>query len=576
MLFPSFKEWIMRPSDPRACRAVADGLGLHPITAAVLVARGALSCDEARAALIGEGNIQPDPFLLTGMEASVDRIHRAVVAHERILIYGDYDVDGTAATALYVRFLSGLGCAPEYYIPHRIKEGYGLNAEAVRRIAASGVSLLMTVDCGTTSFSELGLAQSLGLDVIVTDHHLPEKTLPPAFAILNPCRSDSGYPFQGLCSAGVAFKVVTAYTMKYGQSVKFLEEHLDLVALATIADLVPLHAENRWMIQEGLRRLSNGARLGLRSLKAVAGIDGSCGVADIGFKLAPRINAAGRLGDAADAVRLLLTENEDEARALAEVLDRLNRERQQVEEQVTAEAIDALSRAADATCTTEPIVLSSRSWHPGVVGIVASRLVERYHRPAVLIAVNEQGKGRGSARSIAAVNICDGIGQCREHLEGFGGHAAAAGLTIREEAIPRFRAKLAEVLAEPLRRAADRRLVYDAEVEPVGMLPAVVREVHRLGPFGIGNPEPMFLLRRLRISSVRVVGNNHLKLMLRGPRGPALTAFGYGMGAFRELPLAGPVDLACSLEINTWNGTEGVQLRLKDLRSSLAKGVAAC
>jgi single-stranded-DNA-specific exonuclease len=190
--------------------------------------------------------------------------------------------------------------------------------------------------------------------------------------------------------------------------------------------------------------------------------------------------------------------------------------------------------------------------------------------------VNEQGKGRGSARSIAAVNICDGIGQCREHLEGFGGHAAAAGLTIREEAIPRFRAKLAEVLAEPLRRAADRRLVYDAEVEPVGMLPAVVREVHRLGPFGIGNPEPMFLLRRLRISSVRVVGNNHLKLMLRGPRGPALTAFGYGMGAFRELPLAGPVDLACSLEINTWNGTEGVQLRLKDLRSSLAKGVAAC
>ena len=514
----------------------------------------------------------------------MDRIHRAVVEHERILIYGDYDVDGTAATALYVRFLSGLGCAPEYYIPHRIKEGYGLNAEAVRRIASSGVSLLMTVDCGTTSFSELALAQSLGLDVIVTDHHLPEKTLPPAFAILNPCRSDSGYPFQGLCSAGVAFKVATAYTRKYGQSVKLLEDHLDLVALATIADLAPLHAENRWMIREGLRRLSNGGRLGLRSLKAVAGIGGSCGVADIGFKLAPRINAAGRLGDAADAVKLLLTENEDEARALAEGLDRLNRARQQVEEQVTAEAIDVLASAPDATTgTAEPIVLASRSWHPGVVGIVASRLVERYHRPAVLIAVNEQGKGRGSARSIAAVNICDGIGQCREHLEAFGGHAAAAGLTIREEAIPRFRAKLAEVLAEPLRRAAGRRLVCDAESRShsarwarASHLPAVVREVDRLGPFGMGNPEPMFLLRRLHISSVRMVGNNHLKLMLRGARGPALTAFGYGMGAFRELPLAGPVDLACSLEINSWNGTEGVQLRLKDLRASLAEEVAAC
>src|SRR5437660_3801637 len=277
MLFPSFKEWILRPLDALAWRAVADVLGVHPVTAAVLVARGALSCDEARAVLIGERGIQPDPFLLTGMEASVDRIHRAVVEHERILIYGDYDVEGKAGTALYVRFLSGLGCAPEYYIPHRIKEGYGLNAEAVRRIAASGVSLLMTVDCGTTSFSELALAQSLGVDVIVTDHHLPEKTLPPAFAILNPCRSDSGYPFQGLCSAGVAFKVATAYAIKYGQSVRLLEDHVDLVALATIADLAPLHAENRWMIQQGLRRLSNGSRLGLEALKAVAGIDGSCG-----------------------------------------------------------------------------------------------------------------------------------------------------------------------------------------------------------------------------------------------------------------------------------------------------------
>jgi len=248
-----------------------------------------------------------------------------------------------------------------------------------------------------------------------------------------------------------------------------------------------------------------------------------------------------------------------------------------VEEQVAAEAIDALASAADeATGTTEPIVLASRSWHPGVVGIVASRLVERYHRPAVLIAVNEEGKGRGSARSIAGVNICDGIGKCREHLEAFGGHAAAAGLTTREEAIPQFRAKLTEVLADPLRRAAGRIWVCDAEVEPMGMHPTVVREMDRLGPFGIGNPEPMFVLRRLRIRSARVVGNNHLKLMLRGTRGPGLTAFGYGMGAFRELPLADLVDLACSLEINTWNGTEGVQLRLKDLRSSLSEEVVAC
>ena len=568
-----FKEWLMRPSNLEARRALADGLGLHPITAAVLVARGVLSYEQAGAVLLAEGKVRADPFLLAGMEAAVDRIRKAVEDNERVLVYGDYDVDGTSAAALYVRFLRALGCDPKFYIPHRVKEGYGLNTDAVRRIAATGVSLVMTVDCGTTSFAEIELAQSLGMDVIVTDHHLPEDTLPAAVAVLNPCRSDSEYPFQGLCSTGLAFKVASAYATKYGRGADFLDEHLDLVALATIADLVPLDSDNRWMIRQGLQEISRGRRLGLRALKAVAGVDGTCGVGTIGFQLAPRINAAGRLDDAADAVRLLLTENEDEARTLSESLERLNRERQQIEERVTAEAIEALGCGADGT---EPIVLASRSWHPGVVGIVASRLVERYHRPTVLIAVGDQGKGRGSARSIPGVNIYEGIRQCRQDLDACGGHAAAAGLTIQEHAIPRFRARLMETLAEPLSRAPGRRLLCDAEVEPFGLLPAVVRDLDRLGPFGMGNPEPTFVLRRLRISSARVVGNNHLKLMLRGARGPALTAFGYGMGAWPEFPPADPVDLACSLEINTWNGTEGVQLRLKDVRSSSHGEIALC
>jgi single-stranded-DNA-specific exonuclease len=528
---------------------------------------------EQAGVLLGEGPIPPDPFMLNGMEAAVDRIRRAVADSERVLVYGDYDVDGTSATALYIEFLRGLGCEPKFYIPHRLKEGYGVNADAVRRIAASGVSLVMTVDCGTTSFAEIELARSLGMDVIITDHHLPEDTLPRAFAVLNPYRSDSVYPTQGFCSAGLVFKVVTAYAMKYGRGAGSLDKHLDLVALATIADLMPLDSENRWMVQRGLREITAGRRLGLRALKTVAGISGACSAGTIGFQLAPRINAAGRLDDAADAVRLLLTEDEDEARALAESLDRLNRERQQTEERMTAEAIEALGSGADGR---EPIVLASRSWHAGVVGIVASRLVERYHRPAVLIAVEENGKGRGSARSIAGVNIYEGIRHCRQDLDACGGHAAAAGLTIQAEAVPRFRARLAEALAEPLSRAAGRRLVCDAEVEPLGLLPPVVRELDRLGPFGMGNPEPTLVFRRLRISSARVVGNNHLKLMLRGARGPVLTAFGYGMGAWPEFPPADPVDLACSLEINTWNGTEGVQLRLKDVRSSIPGGVAIC
>jgi single-stranded-DNA-specific exonuclease len=578
MFVPSFKEWVIRPSDPEARRALGERLGLHPITAAVLVARGTLSGEEAKILLSAEASPAPDPFLLGGMESAVDRLRLAILNRERIVIYGDYDVDGISATALYLDFFKSYGHQAAFYIPHRMKEGYGLNRDAVRRIAAAGISLLITVDCGTTSVEEIALAQLLGMDVIVTDHHLPGETLPPAFTILNPCLPDSGYPFQGLCSTGLAYKVAAAYAQKYGQPTGSLEDHLDLVALATIADIVSLHGENRWMIWQGLRRISDGRRPGLRALKAVSESDGACGVGTIGFQLAPRINAAGRLGDAADAVRLLVTEDEQEAMALAEALDLLNRERQQVEERVTAEAIEAIEgtdfSASDAVPT--PIVLASRSWHPGVVGIAASRLVERYHRPAVLIAVNDFGKGRGSARSIPGVNICEGIAQCREHLESFGGHAAAAGLTLREDAVPRFRERLAQVLEDALRRTVRRRLVCDAEAELFGLFPATVRELDRLGPFGMGNPEPTLVFRRLRISSARLVGNNHLKLMVRPERGPVLTAFGYGMGALARLATAEPVDLACSLEVNTWNGTEGVQLRLKDLRSSHYRDGATC
>lgn len=577
MLSPAFEEWVIRPSDLHARQTLADGLRLHPITAAVLVARGVRSCDDAAAVLLDEGAVRPDPFLLPGMEPAIDRIHRAAVTGERVLIYGDYDVDGTSATALYVQFLNGLGLAPDFYIPHRLREGYGLNADAVRRIADLGVSLLLTVDCGTTSFDEIRLARALGLDVIVTDHHLPEETLPPAFGVLNPFLSPAGSAFQGLCSTGLGFNVASAYALKYGHGGgPAVDEHLDLVALATVADMVPLTAENRWMIRDGLRRISQGCRLGLRALKAVAGIEGTCGVGTIAYQLAPRINAAGRVGDAADAVRLMLTDNEHEARMLAERLERLNRERQQVEDRMTGEAIDALAREHAPTGAIDPIVLASRSWHPGIVGIVASRLVERYHRPAVLIAVTEEGKGRGSARSIPGVNICEGIRLCRQDLEGFGGHAAAAGLTIREQAIPRFRIRLGEALALPLLRAARRSLFCDAEIEPCGLSPAVVRDLDRLGPFGMGNPEPLLLLRRLRISSARVVGHNHLKLMVRGSRGPGLTAFGYGMGTPPEFSPTDAIDVAGSLEINTWNGTEGVQLRLKDLRTSHYGEVAIC
>jgi single-stranded-DNA-specific exonuclease len=516
--------------------------------------------------LFGEESPGPDPFLIPDMERAVDRLHCAVEKRERVVVYGDYDVDGASATSLYVGFLNSLGLAVGFYIPHRLTEGYGLNEPAIRRLASSGVSLLITADCGTTSHREIALARSLGLDVIVTDHHLPERTLPPALALLNPCRADSRYPFQGLCSGGLAYKAATAYVAKYGAAGSDPDAQLDLVALATIADVAPLQAENRRMVRQGLRVLSNGDRPGIRALKAVAGVDGSCGVGTVGFTLAPRLNAAGRLGDPTDAVRLLLTHDSREAADLAGTLDRLNRDRQRLEEAITAEAVQAAEESGQG-----PIVLASRSWHPGVVGIVAGRMVERYHRPAVLIAINEQGVGRGSARSIAGLNVYDAIAQCRSDLEAFGGHAVAAGLTIHEDRIAAFRERLTEVLDESLKSGpAAPRLPCDAEVDPAHCLPGAARELERLGPFGAGNPEPTLVIRKLRIVSARVVGNNHLKLAVRSNGSGMLDAIGFRLGSLESHGLAptDTVDFAGALEINSWNGTERAQFRLKDLRAS--------
>lgn len=564
---PVLREWVIRPSDPGACRMLADALGLKDLTAAVLAARGHRTPEAARAFLDGGESPAHDPFLLAGMEQAVDRLHRAVQGRERVLVYGDYDVDGASATSLYLGFFKGLGLAADFYIPNRIKEGYGLNADAVRRIAASGVSVLITADCGTTSVDDIALAQSLGMDVIVTDHHVPEQVLPPALAILNPCKPDSGYPFTGLCSGGLAYKVASAYHAKYGSTESDQDRALDLVALATIADVAPLQDENRAMVRQGLALLSRGVRPGIRALKAAAGIEGECGVGTVGFTLAPRLNAAGRLGEAADAVRLLVTEDEREAAELAGLLTRLNQERQRVEEGIVAEAVQAAEAAPSG-----PLVLASRGWHQGVVGIVAARLAERFHRPAILLALNDDGIGKGSARSVAGVNIYEAIAQCRDSLEAFGGHAAAAGLTIREDRIPAFRARLAEVLQGPLGSPASRpRLICDAEVEPRGFSPAGVLELGRLGPFGSGNPEPTLVLRNLRIASARIVGVNHLKLAVTSRSGPRLDAIGFKMGTLesRGISPSEPIDVACALDINAWNGTERVQLRLKDVRASV-------
>ncbi len=561
------KPWIVSTADHDRAQAWAQELSICPATAFVLLARGTASVAEARRWLSGEARSGHDPFLLPDMEVAVDRIHAAVRGGERMCFYGDYDVDGITATSLYLKVFGARGAKASVYIPHRIEEGYGLNEQAVVALRDSGVTLLVTSDCGTTSHREINIAKSLGMDVIVTDHHQLDGEHPAALAALNPHREDSRYPFTGLCSGGLAYKVAQAYQVKYGEEGYRLDDALDLVAMATVADVVPLQEENRWFVKEGLRQISGGRRCGLRALKAQAGVGGACTTHTVAFKLAPRINAAGRLAHALSAVRLLTTEVEEEALQLAQELEGLNKERQRMEEIARAEAVAMLENVSAAA----GLVVHDRKWHLGVVGIVAARLVERFHRPAVVLAVNEHGVAKGSARTVPGLDLYETLSSCRDLLLGFGGHPSAAGVTLQEENIPQFRERFAEAAERRLGVEPEKPgLPVDAEVNLREVTHQLVRELDRLQPFGMGNPEPTLAVRNLSVLEARVVGAKHLRLTVRQKDSAPFVGIGFRMGALaqRAASAGGRVDLAFIPELDRWNGLDRLQLRIRDLRSS--------
>jgi single-stranded-DNA-specific exonuclease len=561
------KHWVFKQIDATQQAALAAALSISPITASVLLSRGLTTEDQARRWLSSDLCTAHDPFLLPDMERAVDRLHTAVTRSERICFYGDYDVDGISATSQYVTFFRSLGAEVTAYIPHRVREGYGLNAAAIRQLAAQGITLLVTSDCGTTSYQEVAEANRLGLDVIITDHHQADGTLPAAFAVLNPHRADSRYPFAGLCSGGLAWKVTRAYRSKYGGADP--DAALDLVALATIADVVPLHDENRYFVREGLKLITRGSRCGLRALKLVAGLQGPCTTGAVAFRLAPRINASGRMAHGDLGVRLLTTESEAEAKRLAEEHERLNRERQQLEQATVADALGKVDREDAAAA----LVLGTRHWSLGVVGIVAARLVERFHRPSVVLAINEHGLAKGSARSVPGFDVFMALSECRDLLEAFGGHPSAAGLTIREERLDEFSRRFAAVAeAWTADMPSAPTLHVDAEVSLCEVDLRLVRELERLHPFGSGNPEPTLAVRNLNILETRVVGDRHLKLTVRHGASAPFDTIGFRMGSLADLGLSAsrPVDLAFVPEANRWNGLDRIQLRIRDLRASQA------
>lgn len=548
------KAWQFCQPDPLNSLELSRQLKISPLLAQMLINRGITGVKESQVFLSPRLMNLSDPFLLPNIKKAAERVIRALERGEKVAIYGDYDVDGVTGTSILIETLRHIGLDPSYYIPHRYGEGYSLNIEAVKTLKQDGINLIITVDCGISSYIEIEEANSLGMEVIVTDHHTPPAKLPNALVILN----------RDLSGAGVAFKFAWALIRTAGIAENsFLSSLLDLAALGTIADVVPLTQENRILAKQGLTELSERKRPGIKALAQAAGLKNDLTVRDINFGLAPRLNAAGRLEHASISVDLLLSKNAHDAQKLAEKLSRVNSSRQGIGEGIGNDVfakIDTLGLSQE-----KIIIVSGEDWHPGVIGIIASRVVDKFYRPVVLIGINE-GKGRGSARSIEGFNVFSLLETCRDLYKDFGGHEAAAGFEIEPENIPELKRRLTEGI-NALELDLTPKLKLDAEINPAQATLALVQELRMLEPFGSGNTIPVFASRGLKLTDVRKVGkeSGHLKIKLSS--GDArFEAIGFRMGGTAETLKPGETyDIAYSLETNVWDGFESVQFNLCDI-----------
>ncbi|RMG62782.1 MAG: single-stranded-DNA-specific exonuclease RecJ [Calditrichaeota bacterium] len=555
--------------DEQTVLELAEELGVPTLFARILLKRGIDSFERAKPFFRPDLESLHDPFLMKDMDLAVRRLHRALESGEKILVYGDYDVDGVSgASLLYLVLSQMVGPKVSYYIPDRITEGYGLSREAIAEHAEQGVTLIVSVDCGVTAVDEVAYANQLGVDVIVCDHHEPGETLPPAVAVLDPKRPDCPYPFKELAGVGVGFKFMQGLYKHLGLPESDLDPFLDLVAIGSAADIVPLVDENRILVRHGLDRINYNPRCGIRALLESSGMDRrELTVGSIVFIVAPRINAVGRMGDARRAVQLLTATSMQEARALARELEKENRVRRNVDENTFKEALEIVETRLD-PINDKAIVLYKEGWHPGVIGIVASRIVERFYRPTIMISVVD-GVGKGSARSIADFNVYEAIRECGDLLTAYGGHKYAAGLTIEQENIPAFVERFKAVAEE---RITPEMLIPKMTIECEACFnefdERFIRLLKLMGPFGPANMRPVFMTRGARVvGQPTVVGSNHLRLRLE-QNGVELDAIGFNLGDAIDLVYEKQfvIDCAYVLEENFWNGKKSLQLRLKDIR----------
>ena len=568
-------KWNYEPPTPerqQAAQELAEKIGMSPVMAGLLIQRGIKTESAAKRFFRPMLNELIDPFLMNDMDVAVDRLNDAMGRKERIMIYGDYDVDGCTAVALVYKFLQQFYSNIDYYIPHREEEGYGVSRKGIEFAAETGVKLIIVLDCGIKAIDEIAYAKQLGIDFIICDHHVPDEVMPPAVAILNPKRTDSTYPFKHLCGCGVGFKFMQAFAKNNGIPFSRLIPILDFCAVSIAADLVPVEGENRTLAFHGLKQLNQSPCIGLKAIIEICGLSGrELTMSDIVFKIGPRINASGRMMNGREAVELLVERELDKALTLATRINELNEQRKDVDKQMTEEANEIVARL-ESQQHMQSIVLYDEGWKKGVVGIVASRLTELYFRPTVVLTIID-GIASGSARSVAGFDIYDAVKSCRDLLENFGGHTYAVGLTLRQENIPEFRRRFqAYVSSHILPEQTQQTLDIDMELDFQQINKRLLNELKRLAPHGPGNAKPLFRTRNVfDYGTSKVVGRHqeHIKLELVDSKSAVVIngiAFGQSAAA-RYIKSKRSFDIVYTIEENTYKRGE-VQLQIEDIRPS--------
>lgn len=568
--------WRHKPKpDEKLVSSLQEALNVPEIIAQLLVQKGITTFEEAKHFFRPQISDLHDPFLLKGMDVAVNRIEGAIQKNEKILVYGDYDVDGTSAVALMYSFLKDLSKNVIYYQPDRYKEGYGISIDGVNHAKDENVSLMIALDCGIKAVEQIKLANSYGIDSIICDHHTPGENLPEALAVLNPKQNDCDYPYKELCGCGIGFKLTQAYSERVLKSERYLD-NLDLVAIATAADIVPITDENRILAYYGLKKVAETKRVAIKTILELANKSSNTTISDLVFVIAPRINAAGRLSNAGKAVEMLLSTEKESADYWVDVINQLNDERKELDKSITEEALAMLQ--GEKYSNRKSTVVASENWHKGVVGIVASRLIENHYKPTIVLSIQD-GMATGSARSVKGFDVYEAIESCSHLLDRFGGHKYAAGLSLKMDNLSLFETYFEEVVAAkilPEQLSPEIEIDGDLSAKELisedGGLPKIVRILEQFAPFGPGNLKPVFRLKNLidKEGWSRVVGEDgaHLKISCKDiESGASFSGIGFGLGDKKGLVLGGnPFEVVCTLEINDFNNMKSLQLNIKDIR----------